>query len=131
MNIRVALYILVGIALGLLVTEWKLPKLLLLANSGVKTVGTVIDLRCQNHGSFVYGFEVNGKRHLGMSSDAPFPCEAAAVGRSIDVYYLPDNPQSSISGSPSESLRRQHNNALLATLGFGLMFGLGARRMRK
>jgi hypothetical protein len=131
MNVRVALYSLIGIALGLLVTEWNMPKLLSLANSGERTVGTVVELRCQDHGSFVYGFDVDGKRYRGIGRDAPFLCGAAALGRSVDVYYLPANPQSSISGSPAESLRRQNSNALLATLGFGVMFGLGAHRIGK
>ena len=67
-----------------------------LSRRGVHTQGRVTALTPENHSTVRYRFEADGTAYEG-SWQSP---SVVAVGDSIPVTYLPDQPQTSVAGEP-------------------------------
>jgi hypothetical protein len=71
---------------------------LALADRGVHTTGRVVALEPKQHQSIRYQYQVGGTEHSGVWG--PWPLQGVHVGESIEVTYLPDSPEVSVSGAP-------------------------------
>jgi hypothetical protein len=124
-------------ALGLLLhhTEWR--TLYALAGRGDPVRGTVTAVKPQNHGSFMYTYEVGGRNFTGGGSpgDGNPDLDHLRVDQSVIVYYLPDEPSVSCPGIPKLVLRDEIRSAIIFLAGgpfFLLLAVLNYKRiMRK
>ena len=71
---------------------------LALAHRGVITAGQIVALEPQNHAGVRYVYRVGGTEYT--RSWGPWGGGTVRVGDSIEVTYLPDNPERSVPGRP-------------------------------
>jgi hypothetical protein len=79
-----------------------------LSNEGVRTEGTVVRPDCLNHATLSYRFHVADREYI--ASDlyrGVGECAALKADEPVQVYYLPSNPNVSMSGSPAAALSNE------------------------
>jgi len=89
-----------------------------LKNSGVSTQG--IAMTRKPHNQIEYSFRAGEVAHtdVGVPGMGSPPVDKIALGQTVPVYFLPQNPDISCLGSPEELLRNELPPVLAVTLLF-------------
>src|ERR1700682_6637557 len=71
-----------------------------LTSRGVETTGSVVQPTCANHQSFQYKFTAGDRTFRARDQHAGKPCTSLAAGDPVTVFYLPNDPRTSMVGVP-------------------------------
>ena len=96
-RVRVLLFVLVVGFFSFPIYGYVHPKLAL-KQRGMSTTGQVVALEPNNHQSVRYKYRVGETDYTGVWG--PWPLQRMHVGDPIQVTYLPDRPDVSVSGTP-------------------------------
>jgi hypothetical protein len=79
-----------------------------LSNEGVRTEGTVVRPDCLNHASLWYRFHVADREYTANDLyRGTGGCPALKANDPVQIYYLPNNPNVSMSGNPAAALSNE------------------------
>jgi hypothetical protein len=113
----------------ILLAEGQASMLARLRDSGVWTQGQISDARCYKSLHFDYSFVVAGNRFQGVAT-APIGCcvdesrsicDQFSAGRSINIVYLSDHPDSNFYSDPSVA----YESLMVASCLGGVFLALG------
>jgi hypothetical protein len=88
-----------------------------LAKSGVRAQGKIMELRCSQHSTFTYKFQLEDHRiieGLGNGGYGNPNCNTLKIGDAIEVYYLEKNPSVHIDGNPGQRREDEKSSMVLA-----------------
>jgi len=103
------------------------------ANEGIETVGTVIEVRCGDHETFIYDYVVNGRtyRSGGGGGYGNRECRDLKPGDPVRVWFLPRYPSQDIPGDPRLRLNNQSLGILVMPIWFAIPYTIIIWRTRR
>jgi hypothetical protein len=105
-----------------------------LVQAGAAAQATVVKQDCGNHGTFVYRFDVTGRRieSRDHASSMGRRCDELKPDEVVNIIYLPIDPSVNTVGSPREELREERQSVGLAAIVLpGVIIWAITRRRRK